>query len=63
MEEGVNAVLQAELAGFLGCEKHRSARWHTGNSCNGFYQRTIVTSYGKITADVPRERSSEFQSP
>lgn len=67
MEEGVNAVLQAELAGFLGCEKHRSAGWHTGNSRNnsrnGFYQRTIVTSYGKITADVPRERSSEFQSP
>ena len=63
MEEGVNAVLQAELAGFLGCEKHRSAGRHTGNSRNGFYQRTIVTSYGKITADVPRERSSEFQSP
>lgn len=63
MEEGVNAVLQAELAGFLGCEKHHSAGWHTGNSRNGFYQRTIVTSYGKITADVPHERSSEFQSP
>ena len=34
-----------------------------GNRRDGFYQRTIVTSYGKITADVPRERSSEFQSP
>ena len=49
MEEGANAVLQAELAGFLGCEKHSSTGWHTGNSRNGFYQRTIVTSYGKIT--------------
>ena len=63
MEEGANAVLQVELAGFLGCEKHHSVGWHTGNSRNGFYQRTIVTSYGKITTDVPRERSSEFQSP
>ena len=49
IEEGVNAVLKAELAGFLGYEKHSSAGWNTGNSCNGFYQRTIVTSYGKIT--------------
>lgn len=63
MEEGVNAVLKAELAGCLGYEKHSSAGWHTGNSRNGFYQRTIVTSYGKITVDVPRDRNGEFQSP
>ena len=46
IEEGVNAVLKAELAGFLGYEKHSSAGWHTGNSRNGSYPRTIVTSYG-----------------
>ena len=63
IEEGVNAVLKAELAGFLGYEKHSSAGWHTGNSRNGSYQRTIVTSYGKITVDVPRDRNGEFQSP
>lgn len=63
MEEEANAVLQAGLAGFLGCEKHRSAWRHTGNSSNGFYRRTIVTSYGIITVDVPRECSGEFQSP
>ena len=63
IEEGVNAVLKAELAGFLGYEKHSSAGWHTGNSRNGSYQRTIVTSYGKITVDVPRDRNGAFQSP
>lgn len=63
IEEGVNAVLKAELAGFLGYEKHSSAGWHTGNSRNGSYPRTIVTSYGKITVDVPRDRNGEFQSP
>ena len=63
MEEGVNVILQAELAGFLGCEKHHSVGWHTGNSRNGFYRCTIVTSYGIITVDVPRECSGEFQSP
>ena len=63
IEEGVNAVLKAELAGFLGYEKHSSAGWHAGNSRNGSYQRTIVTSYGKITVDVPRDRNGEFQSP
>ena len=63
IEEGVNAVLKAELAGFLGYEKRSSAGWHTGNSRNGSYQRTIVTSYGKITVDVPRDRNGEFQSP
>lgn len=47
IEEGVNAVLKAELAGFLGYEKHSSAGWHTGNSRNGSYQRTIVTSMAK----------------
>lgn len=60
IEEGVNAVLKAELAGFLGYEKHSSAGWHAGNSRNGSYQRTIVTSYGKITMDVPRDRNGEF---
>ena len=60
IEEGVNAVLKAELAGFLGYEKHSSAGWHTGNSRNGSYQRTIVTSYGKITVDVPRDRNGAF---
>lgn len=63
IKEGVNAVLKAELAGFLGYEKHSSAGWHTGNSRNGSYQRTIVTSYSKITVDVPRDRNGEFQSP
>lgn len=63
IEEGVNAVLKAELAGFLGYEKHSSAGWHTGNSRNGSYQRTIVTSYGKIAVEVPRDRNGEFQSP
>ena len=63
IEEGVNAVLKAELAGFLGYEKHSSAGWHTGNSHNGFYPRTIVTSYGKIAVEVPRDRNGEFQSP
>ena len=56
IEEGVNAVLKAELAGFLGYEKHSSAGWHTGNSRNGSYQRIIVTSYDKITVDAPRDR-------
>ena len=63
IEEGVNAILKAELAGFLGYEKHSSAGWHTGNSRNGFYPRTIVTSYGKIAVEVPRDRNGEFQSP
>ena len=63
IEDGINAVLKAELAGFLGYEKHSSAGWHTGNSRNGSYQRTIVTSYGKIKVDVPRDRNGEFQSP
>ena len=61
IEEGVNAVLKAELAGFLGYEKHSSAGWHTGNSRNGSYQRTIVTSYGKITVDVPRDRNGSYE--
>lgn len=39
IEEGVNAVLKAELAGFLGYEKHSSAGWHTGNRRNGSYLR------------------------
>ena len=61
IEEGVNAVLKLNWQ--ISRLRSTVPPDGTGNSRNGSYQRTIVTSYGKITVDVPRDRNGAFQSP
>src|SRR5699024_12716155 len=35
--------------------------FHSGNSRNGFYDRTFKTEYGELQLAIPRDRNGEFQ--
>jgi len=61
LEQGFNDLLQSELTGYLGYERHSSDGWNSGNSRNGFYERTLHSPYGDIHISVPRDRSGEFK--
>lgn len=58
-KRGVEEMLAGELDGHLGYEKHTSA---TGsNKRNGTKAKTIKTTKGTYSIDVPRDRDSSFE--
>ena len=59
-KEAVESLLRAELSALLGYGKHDPAGRNSGDSRNGTYQRTIQTSLGAITIEVPRNRNGEY---
>jgi putative transposase len=56
-------MLEAELTAHLGYERHAPEGRNSGNSRNGKRTRTLRTSAGDTTIQVPRDRNSSFQSP
>ena len=56
-------MLQAELTAHLGYERHAAEGRNSGNSRNGKRTRSLRTSAGDTTIEVPRDRNSTFQSP
>lgn len=61
LEKAVNELLKVELTEFLGYEKHRIEGYGTGNSRNGYYQRSLDTKFGKIQISIPRDRNGWFE--
>lgn len=53
-------MLDAEMTEHLGYPKHDPSGYLTGNSRNGNYQRTLRSSDGHLTLDIPRDREGEF---
>jgi putative transposase len=53
-------MLEAEMTEHLGYPKHDSSGNLTGNSRNGSYQRTLRSSDGYMSLDMPRDRTGEF---
>ena len=60
LEDAMNSLLKIELTEFLGYEKSSTLGYNTGNSRNGFYERDLDTSYGKLHIKVPRDRNGQF---
>ena len=48
LEAAMNDLLKIELTQFLGYEKSSILGYNTGNSRNGFYERDLDTSYGRL---------------
>ena len=62
IEEAVNKLLQIELTEFLNYDRYDRIGFNSGNSRNGFYDRSIKTEYGELNIRVPRDRIGEFSN-
>lgn len=54
-------MLEAELTAHLGYEPYAAQGRNSGNSRNGKRARSLRTSSGNMTIQVPRDRTSDFQ--
>lgn len=62
VEQAVNRLLQIELTEHLDYEPYDRQGFHSGNSRNGFYPRTLKTEYGELHLKIPRDRNGEFKA-
>ena len=53
-------VLEGELSTELGYDKHDIAGNNSGNSRNGYSQKTLKTQDGNLEIQMPRDRNGEF---
>ena len=61
LEAAMNNLLKIKLTQFLGYEESSILGYNTGNSRNGFYERDLDTSYGRLHIKVPRDRNGHFE--
>lgn len=57
----VEKMLEKEMEGLLGYEKHSVKGNNTGNNRNGKNKKVIQSTHGPIEIEVPRDRKSEFE--
>ena len=57
----IEQMLEAEMDEHLGYEKHTVEGYNTGNSRNGYNQKTIKSDYGESEIVIPRDRNGEFE--
>ena len=62
VECAVNQLLQYELREFLDYDKYDRKGFNSGNSRNGYYERTLKTEYGDLSLKIPRDRNGEFEN-
>jgi putative transposase len=61
MKAVLERALQVEMADHLGYEAGDPAGRGSGNNRNGSYPKTITTTAGPVTVDVPRDREGDFE--
>ena len=61
-ETMLNTLLLAELTEFLSYDKYDVSGYNTGNSRNGYYERSLHTIFGNITIKIPPDRLGQFQN-
>jgi transposase-like protein len=54
-------VLETEMDGHLGYEKHDGAGDNSGDSRNGYSGKTVLTENQELTVAVPRDRNGTFE--
>jgi len=57
----LETALDAEMAEYLGYEKHDPAGRNSGNSRNGTRSKTVLTEIGPVEIEVPRDTESTFE--
>jgi len=58
--ETLQSMLEAELDTELGYEKHDVKNKTTRNSRNGTIKKTVISKYGEVHINVPRDRNGEL---
>ena len=58
LEESVNDILKYELDSFLDYDRYQ--RSDNPDSRNGYYKRTMKSSYGELNLRIPRDRLAKF---
>ena len=61
LESAVNKVLSTELTAFLNYEKYDYSGRNSGDSRNGFYDRTYQSRFGTLHLKIPRDREGLFK--
>lgn len=61
LENAVNEVLSTELTAFLNYEKYDYSGRNSGDSRNGFYDRTYQSRFGTLNLKIPRDREGLFK--
>jgi len=56
----IEEILEQEMEEHLGYTKHAPEGRYSGNSRNGKSSKTLQSSHGPISIDVPRDRNSDF---
>ncbi|MBU0709201.1 MAG: transposase, partial [Candidatus Omnitrophica bacterium] len=54
-------MLEAEMSQHLGYEKHDPKGINSGNSRNGYSEKSVKTVHGKKSLQVPRDRNGSFE--
>ena len=57
----LNKALEAEMDTHLGYKKHSNDGDGSGNSRNGYSDKTVITGDGEAQIKVPRDRNGEFE--
>lgn len=61
LSNALGEMLEAELTGHLGYQKHSPAGRNTGNSRNGTTKKTVQTEHGPVQLPIPRDREGTFE--
>ena len=59
-KDTLQEILEAEMDNHLGYDKHDPEGNNTGNSRNGYSEKTVKSKFGKSRISVPRDRNGEF---
>jgi putative transposase len=59
--DALQGMLEAEMDDHLGYSKYDYRNKETSDSRNGFSKKTVTSSLGPITLDIPRDREGSFE--
>jgi transposase-like protein len=57
----LNKILEAEMESHLGYEKHSNSGDNSGDSRNGYSEKTVLTGNQETVIRVPRDRNGTFE--
>ncbi|MFW6030880.1 MAG: IS256 family transposase, partial [Halanaerobiales bacterium] len=60
-KDTLQEIFEAEMDEHLGYEKHNTQGNNTGNSRNGYSEKTIQTRFGNTKVGIPRDRNGSYE--